>query len=551
MVASYGVTELEWDEELDLKRYPLWILWPQFVPLVRPLYVTYSPPALAQGTRYACEMLQTPGNKGFDTRLIDGYAYMTSMITTEEERKQREPLFRERLAPFIEDFGKEWRKYRDEMSARFQPLKKAELEKLSDTGLMLYFDEYLRVNQRFWDVHFYLFWAVLPIYILFEDICGELLGLGPHDLDFKKLMMGFDNELFRVNRELWHLGDRARELGVAEIFLTTEDDEQVLHKLEESRAGRKWLQEYRKFLKVRGWRTPIMLEWGSRSWIEQPSLGIAPIRQGLAKGGAFVLDEERVQLAKEREEAEREALAKIPADKRDWFGKLMRSAQQCGYWLEEHDYYLDLPANALGRHVTNEYGKRFAQRGVIDESEDIYFLLPGEIRKASVPMERVNLRRYVNSRKQEFEAYSKKEMPPFILGDPTKLAYMAQNDPAYRVQGAPQLVRPELKADLYGSGSAPGVVEGIARVIFSEAQLGQVQPGEILVAPATSAPWTPIFGIISGAVTDLGGSLFHAVIVGREYGIPAVCGTMEATKKIKTGDRIRVDGDNCAVYIMK
>ena len=168
MVASYGVTELEWDEELDLKRYPLWILWPQFVPLVRPLYVTYSPPALTYATRYACEMLQTPGNKGFDTRLIDGYAYMTSMITTEEERKQREPLFRERLVPFIEDFGKEWHKYRDEMSARFQPLKEAELEKLSDTGLMLYFDEYLRVNQRFWDVHFYLFWAVLPIYILFE-----------------------------------------------------------------------------------------------------------------------------------------------------------------------------------------------------------------------------------------------------------------------------------------------------------------------------------------------------------------------------------------------
>lgn len=432
---------------------------------------------------------------------------------------------------------------REPPKARRNSTKEVELEKLSDMQLQLYWEEYLRVNQRFWDVHFLLFWAVLPVYILFEDACGELLDLGPQDPGFKKLLAGFDNEIFRVNRELWYLCDRARELGLAELFLTMEDDEEVLRKLQESDAGRKWLEEYRQFLNVRGWRTPKMLEWFSPSWIEQPSLGIAPIRQGLAKGGAFALDEERARLAKEREEAEMEVLTKIPADKRDWFEKLMRSAQQCGYWLEEHDYYLDLPANALGRHVTSEYGRRFAQRGIIDNPDDIYFLMLGEIQKAAVPMERVNLRSYVKRYREEFETYSKAELPPPIVGDPTKLGYLAQNDPAFRVQLTPQLVRPELKADLYDSGSAPGVVEGVARVIFSELQLGEVQPGDILVTPITSAPWTPVFGIVSGVVTDLGGALFHAVIVGREYGIPAVCGTMEATRKIKTGDRIRAAGD--------
>jgi pyruvate,water dikinase len=78
---------------------------------------------------------------------------------------------------------------------------------------------------------------------------------------------------------------------------------------------------------------------------------------------------------------------------------------------------------------------------------------------------------------------------------------------------------------------------------MNESQLGDLQPGEILVAPATSAQWTPVFEIIKGLVTDGGGALSHAVIVAREYGIPAVTGCQTATSTIKTGDRVKVDGD--------
>ena len=99
--------------------------------------------------------------------------------------------------------------------------------------------------------------------------------------------------------------------------------------------------------------------------------------------------------------------------------------------------------------------------------------------------------------------------------------------------------------------SAPGIVEGTARVILNERHLDQLQPGDILVTVATAVPWTPAFSIVSGVVTNAGGGLAHAVLVAREYGIPAVCGTREATKKIKTGDRLRVDGDLGVVYILE
>ena len=73
----------------------------------------------------------------------------------------------------------------------------------------------------------------------------------------------------------------------------------------------------------------------------------------------------------------------------------------------------------------------------------------------------------------------------------------------------------------------------------------------ILVSPQTNSTWTPLFGIIKGAVTDAGGTMAHAAIVGREYGIPAVVGTIEGTRKIKTGDRIKVDGNLSAVYVLE
>ena len=83
-----------------------------------------------------------------------------------------------------------------------------------------------------------------------------------------------------------------------------------------------------------------------------------------------------------------------------------------------------------------------------------------------------------------------------------------------------------------------------------QARLSELQDGEILVAPVTSPSWTPVFGKIAAAVSDIGGIMSHAAIVSREYGLPAVVGTGDATTRIKTGDRLRVDGDAGTVTIV-
>jgi phosphohistidine swiveling domain-containing protein len=85
---------------------------------------------------------------------------------------------------------------------------------------------------------------------------------------------------------------------------------------------------------------------------------------------------------------------------------------------------------------------------------------------------------------------------------------------------------------------------------MTEDELHLVQENDILVAASTSPSWTPIFSMIKGVVVDRGASLSHAAIVGREYGIPVVMNVFEGTTKIKSGQRIKVDANMGAVYIM-
>jgi len=408
----------------------------------------------------------------------------------------------------------------------------------------------MQVDRMQWGVHMELMVPAYYLFGLFDQMCRELLGFGHTGPLFAKLMAGFDSMLFRFNKEIWRLGNRAVELGLGELFSATEDNEVLLSKLEDSTAGGKWLKEYHDFLEVHGWRNERMMDWATPNWLEKPSLGIPMVKVAITTRGAYSIDERRERAVREREEAEKEVLTKIPDNQRGWFGALMKAAQKAGYFSEDHTYYCDLYCMALGRWITREIGWRFAEAGVTGDPEDVYFLIADEIEKALIPMGKVKLHHYVNTRKKEWEGYLKLTPKPFY-GKIELVQEMLRKDPVITVSTSAPIVREELKADLYGAASAPGVVEGVARIIITEDKLADIQPGEILVAPGTSAPWTPAFEIIKGVITDGGGALCHAVIVAREYGIPAVTGCLEATKKIKTGDKVRVDGDLGVVYILR
>ena len=103
---------------------------------------------------------------------------------------------------------------------------------------------------------------------------------------------------------------------------------------------------------------------------------------------------------------------------------------------------------------------------------------------------------------------------------------------------------------MHGLGASPGVVEGVARSVASLDEFDQVQKGEILVCQMTNPAWVVLFTKIAGLVTDAGGVAAHPAVVAREFGIPAVVGTSIATERIKSGDRVRVNGTSGVVEVV-
>ena len=557
LLPAYDLSFYEFDEERDLKNYG--VLLCDVVhgkPPLKPLYIGIGWYWYYHAFRYAPETLSLPTTHGWDSRFINGYPYITTIKTTEAEAKEREPLFRERIKPFIEDFDGIWNQRKIELLKMYKDAKESrglktweDIRKLSNIDLLSFFLDFTFVmNRKEAETHMIMMTASSYINGLFQQLWHEIFGTeAPIDPTFNKVMAGFESQDVKVVRGLWQLGRRAVELGLEDIFKIEEDSE-VIKALEKNKQGVKWLNEYREFLLEHGWRCERMHAYDTPAWIEKPSQGIKQIRMLMTRD-VFPLDAEKDRVIEQRKKTEKEVLAKVPEGQRDAFKVLMGGAQKSGYWSEDHTYFCDLYIGAMGRWIVTEYGRRFAKAGCIDNPEDIHFLHPNEIRKAAIPMGRVNLRPYVERRKKAWEESLKTDPPPFY-GDISQAQSVLRSDPTLSVSTQIPIVREELKADLYGAAAAPGITEGIARVIMGADKLGEIKPGEILVAPGTSTAWTVVFSIIKGLITDGGEALSHPVIMARENGIPCVAGCLEATAKTKTGQRVRVDGDRGVVYIL-
>jgi len=557
LLPAYDLSFYEFDEENDPKNYD--VLLCDMVhgkPPLKPLYIGIGWYWYYHAIRYTAETLQLPATKGWDSRFVNGYPYITSIRTTDEEKKAREPVFRERIKPFIENFDGVWNPYKTELLKLYKDAKESrglrewnDIKKLTNIELLSFFLDFVFImNLKEAEIHMT---TMIPCYYitgLFQEMWREIFGgEASIDPDFNKVMAGFESQDLWMVRELWRIGKQAIELGLESEF-KNKDNETILKNLGNSENGTKWLEGYHQFLLEHGWRCERQHAYDTPAWIEKPSLAIGRIKM-LMSADASATDSDRKKVVMEREKTVEKVLGKVPERQRQAFEVLMKAAQKSGYWSEDHTYYCDLYIGAMGRWIVTEFGRRFADAGCMDDPEDIHFLHPEEIKKAAIPMERINLRPYVERRKKLFENSLTLDPPPFF-GDIEKAQLILRSDPTLQVSTQLPVVREELKADLYGAGAAPGTVEGIARVIMSADHLDKIKPGEILVAPGTSAAWTVAFNLIQGLVTDGGGALSHPVIMAREYGIPCVAGCLEATQKIKNGQKVRIDGNLGVVYIL-
>ncbi len=555
---SAAVPGFEFDEEADLAQSPAWFLdGTHSVPPWTPLFGWFWINFCRHGMQYGAETLSLPTVKGWDWRFKNGGGYLTLLLVkTEAEQKVREQRFKIAIRPFIEDYDGLWHSQLQEILGLYEGLKKLDLDKVSNIEVLANFEQTINVCRRMWEVHMYMMYGTYTAYILFENMCRELLGIDDTNPLFHKLITGFDNKVLQVDKTIWGFSQKATKLGLADIILRSEPKD-IAANIEAAPNGHGFMESFRAFLNEDGWRMQRMSEMNMPTWIEDPTPPLTNLKQFLVKGGGFNLEDERAKVSKEREAAEKEVLAKVAPEQRGWFTTLLRLAQKSGSFSEEHDHYLDLYTHAMMRRSALAIAGRLVRGGAIDSVEDIFFIIPDEIRKAAINPDQFNLRPIVASRRADWQEWCKTPNPPVILKegfdmDQAMGVLVKSNDPIALkvVVGAMPVVRPELNADLHGTCGSPGVAEGLARVILSEDQLADVQPGEILVAATTSPSWTPVFSFIKAVVVDRGASLSHAAIVGREYGIPVLMNVFVGTQQIKTGQRIRVDANMGALYIL-
>jgi pyruvate,water dikinase len=215
---------------------------------------------------------------------------------------------------------------------------------------------------------------------------------------------------------------------------------------------------------------------------------------------------------------------------------------------EDHNAILDQMGNAALRPAILELGARLTDRGATAQRDDVFMLTVDDIHGGLAGRD---LRDLVRARRAEFEAWSTVAPPP-TLGPPSQLG--AATDPFQRsmlkMDGRETLHGPHERT-LRGLAGAPGVAEGRARVALSLDEAMDLEPGEILVCEMTLPAWTPALSIAAAVVADTGGALSHSAIVARELGIPCVVGLGNASRVLRSGQWLRVDGSAGVVDILE
>jgi len=552
-----AVPGFDFNKEVDIAELHSWFLagqhsFPRFTPLFSWFWIRYC----GYGSQYGAEMMSLPRSKGFTLREFEGGCYIGNRIIRDEaEIEKRTAKFGEAMRPWVKDFDGKWEDLKKELLTMYKRLEDIDLDQATNVDLLHHLWDLISTFKRMWEIHFLMLLPAFCAFNLLEEIMPRF-GLTSQSPEFNKMLSGVDNQVFQVDRQLWELSQDAIRQGIDNIFKENKADK-VLKKLEETNTGKKWKKGFMKFLDKNGWRMVRGCDFDEPYWFEEPGIPISIIQNFIKKDIDYDLDKRRAQVIDVREKTIDEFMEKVPDNEKEWVQALIELGQKASAVSEEHDLYCELYAHALARHSFLGIGKRLVQAGTIDRPDDIFFLNPDEVEMVMLGPEFHKLQYIANRRRREWEKLRIVPPPPVFtdranMEEAIGMDLVAAAEPIImHVAGLETpLPRPELKADIRGISSSPGVAEGVARVIMSYEQLAEVQQGEILVCPFTNPPWTPIFSLVKAVVTDRGGLLSHAAIHGREYGIPAIVNTFVATSTIKTGQRIRVDATNGAIYIL-
>jgi pyruvate,water dikinase len=325
-----------------------------------------------------------------------------------------------------------------------------------------------------------------------------------------------------ANRELEAMAAQIRaDPFLTDLFASHEASE-VLAALERQPEARAFLTDFRAFLERYGHREMVLSTALQPTWKDAPETVL-----GILKG--FAAAPPRSRDGRPAWEVARNEMLSHPlmclAPFRAMTLGLLKTAR-CLWLIREDTHFNATLILPILRRALLEMGERLVSVGVLEACEDVFHLRFDELEgiggRWPPPADHTaHLRQLVLKREQWRAAF---EGTPIV-------------DPRLY-----QRTVTEGDALLHGTPGSPGSAEGPVRVMREVSDFHKLGPGEVLVAPYTNPAWTPLFQRAVAVIVDSGGAGSHAAIVAREYGIPAVMGTADATRRLTDGQQVRVDG---------
>jgi phosphohistidine swiveling domain-containing protein len=336
------------------------------------------------------------------------------------------------------------------------------------------------------------------------------------------------------------LTDRLRPHPELVTLLETHAWPEARRLLPDVTGGGELLGAMEQFLARYGDRGASEIDISRPRWRDDPALLLRVMTGGLSAVGAGAHRRQHQAQTAAGEAAAARLIAAAGVGfwgviRRRWVRRLVRVAR-LGMGLREHPKFIIVQVLGLVRTEVLAAGELLERRGQLADAGDVWHLgfdeLAAALDDATVP-----LRERVAARVAELRG-NRGRKPPIAMSSDGEVPLL-ETSRADLPPGA-----------LPGTPASAGVVEGVARVI-TDPHTEILRAGEILVAPFTDPGWTPLFVHAIGLVTEVGGMMSHGAVVAREYGIPAVVSVVSAVERIKTGQRIRVDGTRGSVEVLR
>lgn len=327
-----------------------------------------------------------------------------------------------------------------------------------------------------------------------------------------------------------HIDDLAEAaLPLAHVFKADLTTAETIEKLGMSADGRAWLKKFDAFLDIFGHRGPKEFDLGGVRWREDPAMILGLVRAGVISPPKETVRERIRRLEKEREEAVEEAVAMSPWWKRPimkWFARMAGLYAPIREAPKHYTMYLLFKI----RMAALEIGKRLAEKGVIESCDDTVYLEWGELialGKGKNPAP--DLASKIAQRKALYDRFLSETPPKFLRSDGVPVVEDIAGN-TRREDGI-----------LCGTGVSAGTAAGPVRILESPDPSAMAE-GDVLALKYADPGWTPLFPRAGAVIMEVGGLMCHAAVVAREMGIPAVFGVADATRILKNGQTVTVDG---------